>query len=1329
MFKKLVSKFVGDPNKKIIDGMAPLVAEVASYEPELQQLSDDELRSRTADLRERARNGELLEDLLSEAFALVREASIRTTGLRHYDVQIMGGILLFRGDVVEMRTGEGKTLVATLPLFLNALSDKGVHLVTVNEYLARRDGGWMGKIFSFLGLTVGCIGPQQFSALYDPDYVNPGAELEDERLVHWQPSTRPQAYEADITYGISSEFGFDFLRDNMSTSADRLVQRDLHFAIIDEVDNVLIDEARTPLIISGPAARTGTEYKRFAGYVRRLRKNTAEEEEEPNGHYDIDEKSRSISLTDMGIAEIERRIEEIDDEAGDSLYDPRFYELTYYLDNALRAEYLFKNNVQYVIKDGEIIIVDDFTGRLMPGRRYSDGLHEAIEAKEGVSIKRETVTVATITLQNYFRLYEKLGGMTGTALTDAEEFDEIYELGVTPLPTNVQYIVDLGTMGLIPAKEKVEGTEATRYLDPVTSEPVFFKRIDFKDQIYGTEEAKDQAIINEIRRVNESGRPILVGTTSVEHSESIHRTLQKEKIAHNVLNAKIHQSEALVVAQAGQKGAVTISTNMAGRGTDILLGGNPEGLAAEMVSNDLFDQRLLTQLAQRLLADGQDSAYEFARRNGKLDEEMVDWLAENNKQIQEALPEVERIGLARYVTRDLYQSYELDYSEAERVVLMVQAGEMQRAREYVANLGKDVAFVDHVLRDFDTLRSYTSALQNRQTTPEQKAEILAGVLSRLLFEQHYNARAALIRAVLADEEQEAAKIARETPGVDEELVHKIKELKLEAEQTRSEIWRLGGLHVIGSERHESRRIDNQLRGRAARQGDPGSSRFFLSLEDDLMRRFGGERLKGFMSRTNIPDDMPIENGMLDKIIENSQERIEGFNFDIRKNVVEYDDVMSKQRQAIYNERRAILLGEAVDLDEKMAGSFEIAIEDLVSHYVVDYTGYVRREIDRVIGEFSTDATDAINVTGILRNLRGLLPGVVLLDREELEGLSADALAERLMVLAYENDENGDNLYQLLQAMGRFLPILPTIPNLAVLARYRSGQMQARDKWRVDYVEHVDDLFHNFLAEQIAVEERERIWIKAEAELTQAFNQFRTEGLTAATAGPRQEKFRQQVTLTLRDLLLDSLSALDAEQLIKALNAYVSRQQEKWRERIGDEEYRNFQRTLLLSAIDNEWRDYLTAMDDLRREIGLTALGQRDPKVEYKRRSYEMFTDMRANIDKDVADRFFRQIGNHIAFVERQQAEVAYKLQAQSAGYEVVSHGSGKSGVRRATAKVGRNDPCPCGSGKKYKLCHGRRSGSSDGSTTNGRGEQLTQTAATTSSKSAQKKKKRKRRRR
>lgn len=1290
MFKKLVSKIVGDPNQKIIQNLDPLVEEIGAFESELQQLGNEQLRERSLALRQQIEDGASLDELMAEAFALVREASVRTIGLRHYDVQLMGGALLHRGEVVEMRTGEGKTLVATLPLYLNALTGQGVHLVTVNEYLARRDGGWMGNIFHLLGLTTACIGPQQFSALFDPDFVNPGAELEDERLVHWRPCTRREAYEADITYGISSEFGFDYLRDNMATSVKNLVQRDLNYAIIDEVDNVLIDEARTPLIISGPAPQTGKEYSRFAGYVRGLRENTAGEEEEPNGHYDIDEKSRSISLTDLGIAEIEKRIDEINVDAGDSLYDPRYYHLTYYLDNALRAQYLFKKDVQYVVQDGQVVIVDDFTGRLMPGRRYSDGLHEAIEAKEGVDIKRETTTVATITLQNYFRLYDKLAGMTGTALTDAEEFDEIYSLGVTPLPTNVEYIVNSGELGLITDQNKVENSDAVRYLNPETKDPVFFKRIDFKDQIYATAEAKDQAIITEIKRIHQTNRPVLVGTTSVEHSERIHRMLNRDKIPNAVLNAKIHQSEALVVAQAGQRGAVTISTNMAGRGTDILLGGNPEGLAADMVSNKMFDQRQFIQLAQVLLADGPQKAREFAAKNNKLSEDLVDWIEQENSVIQEALPQVEELGIVRYVTREFYETYGLDYNVAEQIVSRLQVGDYNGAREQLTELGSDITFADEANHELELLRNYSVVLNQRQTSPQQKAQALGEVLGQMLFEEHYNARAALIRAVLGGDNQSAHKIVQQTPGMPSDLIAQIDEIKADTERARREIWKAGGLHVVGSERHESRRIDNQLRGRAARQGDPGSSRFFLSLEDDLMRRFGGERLKSFMSRTNIPDDMPIENSMLDRIIESSQERIEGYNFDIRKNVVEYDDVMSKQRQAIYNDRRKILMGEEMDLDERISEAFDVAINDLVNNYVIDYPGYMRGEIDRVISEFSTEATDTINLTGIIRYFRGLLPGIVSLDREELENLSAEQLADRLMILVYENEERGENLYQLLQAMGRFLPILPTIPNLTGLAKLRSGQLPARDRLKKDYIVLVDALYNEFLAQQVPDNEREAIWQKAQSEIEAAFDDFRTDNLTAMTVGTRQSSFRRRIEKALRDLLLESLSTLDGEQLIAALGGYVTSQQEAWKKRIGTAEYNNFQRQLLLSAIDNEWRDYLTAMDDLRREIGLAALGQRDPKVEYKKRSFAMFTNMRENIQKDVADRFFRQVANHMAFVERQQAAVNYKLQAQSAGYRVVSHGSGKgTGVERVTAKVGRNDPCPCGSGKKYKQCHGR----------------------------------------
>ncbi len=1180
---------------------------------------------------------------MPEAFALVREASRRTTGLRHYDVQIMGGILLYRGEVVEMRTGEGKTLAATLPLYLNALDNPGVHLVTVNEYLARRDGGWMGKIFHALGLSVGCIGPQQFSALYDPDYVNPGTELEDERLVHWRPCTRTEAYLADITYGISSEFGFDYLRDNMARRREQLVQNDLSFAIIDEVDNVLIDEARTPLIISGPSGRTGQDYERFAQYSRALRENTADEDDEPNGHYDIDEKSRSISLTEMGIAEIEKRIPEVDVEAGGSLYDPRYFHLTYYVDNALRAQYMFRRDKQYVLQNGEVIIVDDFTGRLMPGRRYSDGLHEAIEAKEGVQVRRENVTVATITLQNYFRMYEKLAGMTGTALTDSEEFADIYELEVTPLPTNVDYIVKTGSMGLEEKRGKVENAEEIYFVKPEKpEEKIFSKRVDFPDQIYATEEAKDQAIVKEIVRVKNIGRPILVGTTSVEHSELIHRRLKKNKIEHFVLNAKIHQSEALVVAQAGRLKAVTISTNMAGRGTDILLGGNPEGMAAEAVEKALFDRQDLSQLAYRLLTEGEDQARDYAAKHPKLSSELVDSLISTKVEFEEAQAEIDEVQVIGYLAKSMQRPYDLDYNEVRSVLRLVRVGQLGAARDYLENIGKDVAMVEEAVRLLNLYSQYQIVREDNRK--------LGHFLSETLFEKLYNGRAALIRSLITNDRTEAQQLVESVPGLDPELIEIIERIRKRTESERDEVWQLGGLHVIGSERHESRRIDNQLRGRAARQGDPGSSRFFISLEDDLMLRFGGERLRGFMSKTNIPDDMPIESGLLDRIIENSQERIEGYNFDIRKNVVEYDDVMSKQREAVYGDRRSILMGEEIDLDERIELAFEAGIDELVDNYLDAYLDFVQGEVSRAITDFSTDATDSINVNGILIRMRGLLPAVADLDRNELADASANELSEELMVLADENLEDGTNLYQFLQAAGRFVPLLPPVPNLgAILSGRRSGLLQARENVRRDFVAQIKAIYDDFLAEHIEESERETIWQKTEESLNAAFDQFSVEGLTKQAIAKQQLPFRARADEAMRGLLLDSLSALDGEQMANALGQYAANQRERWRERIGAEEYDSFQRLLLLEAIDGEWRDYLIAMDDLRREIGLEAVAQRDPKVEYKRRSYQMFADMRGNIEKTVADTLFRKLSSHEAYIRQQEATAAYREQLSQAG--------------------------------------------------------------------------------
>jgi preprotein translocase subunit SecA len=547
-----------------------------------------------------------------------------------------------------------------------------------------------------------------------------------------------------------------------------------------------------------------------------------------------------------------------------------------------------------------------------------------------------------------------------------------------------------------------------------------------------------------------------------------------------------------------------------------------------------------------------------------------------------------------------------------------------------------------------------------------------------------------------DNRTEAEELCETVPGLTPILIERIEAIKAQTLVEQEAVWSLGGLHVIGSERHESRRIDNQLRGRAARQGDPGSSRFFLSLDDDLMLRFGGERLKGFMSRTNIPDDMPIESGLLDRIIESSQERIEGYNFDIRKSVVEYDDVMSKQRAAIYSERRAILLGEDTALDEHVGEAFESAIDELIHNYLDDYATFIQSEIDQTIAAFSTDATDSINVNGVLIRLRLLLPGVSRLDRLEIQDVSAGKLSDKLMELAYENLDAGLNLYQFLQAAGRFIPLLPPVPNLgAIISRRRSGQLQAREGLKKDFLKQIETIYRNFLANNIEEAEREEIWEKAEENLSGAFSSYNVEGVSVKAIQRQQTSFKQEVDEALTDLLLDSLSALDGDQMTQALIDYVGQQRESWLARIGEDEFENFQRLLLLSAIDREWRDYLIAMDDLRREIGLEAIGQRDPKVEYKRRSFQMFADMRSNIDHAVAENYFRRIAGHQAFISQQEASQAFKTQLSQAGYQVVKKEKGKGvELRRDVPKVGRNDPCPCGSGKKYKHCHMRQDKSS-----------------------------------
>lgn len=727
MFRNLVKKVVGDPVEKALARYREAVEKINALEPAMQKLTDSELHNKTEEFKRRLGEGETLDSLLPEAFAVVREASVRTIGLRHYDVQMIGGIVLHSGRIAEMKTGEGKTLVATLPMYLNALTGKGVHLVTPNDYLSKVGVQQMGPVYHALGMRVGVIqskgdspDPDAGSFLYDPAF-----QSADARYQNLRPCKRRECYAADITYGTNNEYGFDYLRDNMVVEKAQMVQPEvLNFAIVDEVDNILIDEARTPLIISGPSDEPSPYYKTFAELVKMLKISSPEsvENEEPDGDYVVDIKDRVAYLTEQGVEKVERRL------GIDQLYHPGHSEMIPYLDNSLRAMALYHRDKEYVIQDGrdgrEVVIVDEFTGRLMVGRRFSEGLHQAIEAKEGVKIRRENLTLATITFQNFFRMYKKLAGMTGTALTEAEEFEKIYNLEVVAIPTNLPIV-----------------------------------RKDYEDLIFMTEKAKFGAVLDEIKERHQRGQPILVGTVAIETSERLSKLLDRAGIKHEVLNAKQHEREAGIITQAGRLGAVTIATNMAGRGVDILLGGNPEGLA----------------------------------------------------------------------------------------------------RENLRKQGVDLTIV----------------------TPEQWQAAFA-------------------------------------------------EAKSKCETERKQVVEQGGLFVLGTERHEARRIDNQLRGRCGRQGDPGETRFYLSLEDDLMRRFGGDQVKRFMSWANLPEDEAIEHGMISRSIAQAQVRVEGHNFDIRKRVLEYDDVVNKQREVIYNQRHEVLAKES--LREDYIKILEEAVISVVDEY-------------------------------------------------------------------------------------------------------------------------------------------------------------------------------------------------------------------------------------------------------------------------------------------------------------------------------------------------------------------------------------------------------------
>jgi len=697
----LVEKIFGSYSEREVKRLEPIADKVLSYEDQMARLTDAELRAKTDEFKNRLKNGETLDDILPEAFAVVREAAWRTLKMKHFRVQMIGGIVLHQGRIAEMKTGEGKTLVATLPAYLNALEGKGVHIVTVNDYLAKRDRDWMGKIYEFLGLSVGVI-------LHDMD-----------------PEERKKAYAADITYGTNNEFGFDYLRDNMVIYKEDMVQRELNYAIVDEVDSILIDEARTPLIISGVGEKSTDMYKLADRFVRTLRKDE---------DYVVDEKAKAVSLTEKGIVKAEKFF------GIKNLADIENMEISHHINQALKAHAIMKRDIDYVVKDGQVIIVDEFTGRLMFGRRYSEGLHQAIEAKEGVKVERESKTLATITFQNYFRMYKKLAGMTGTAQTEEQEFRAIYGLDVVVIPTNKPMI-----------------------------------RIDHPDVIYKTEEAKFRAVVEDIVEHHKKGQPVLVGTISIEKSEKLSAMLKKRGIPHQVLNAKYHEKEAEIIAQAGRKGAVTIATNMAGRGTDILLGGNPEFIAKKKMLEEGYSKEIINEAA----------GY------GPISDE-----------------------------------------------------EVRKARE----------------RYFELLE----------------------------------------------------------------------EAKKETEKEHDEVVKLGGLYIIGTERHEARRIDNQLRGRAGRQGDPGETRFYISLEDDLMRLFGSERVKNMMDSLGIDDDQPIEHKILTKQIEQAQKKVEGINFDTRKHVLQYDDVMNKQREIIYAQRRKVLEGE--NLKESILDMVKSIIERNVEIY-------------------------------------------------------------------------------------------------------------------------------------------------------------------------------------------------------------------------------------------------------------------------------------------------------------------------------------------------------------------------------------------------------------
>jgi preprotein translocase SecA subunit len=1070
---------------------------------------------------------------------------------------MIGGVVLHEGKIAEMKTGEGKTLVATLPFYLNALTGRGVHLITVNDYLARRDVQWMGPIYHLLGLSVASI-VHETSYLFDPAYIT-----KDYRYLNLRPVTRQEAYLADITYGTNNEFGFDYLRDNMKFSLEEYVQRDLNFAIVDEVDNILIDEARTPLIISGPAEESTDKYYVIDRIIPKIQRGATIQGDpsqekraaiEAQGDYTVDEKSRTVTLTEIGVAKVERLLNI------HNLYDPRQIDTLHHVHQALKAHSLFKRDVDYVIKDGEAIIVDEFTGRLMPGRRWSDGLHQAVEAKEGVHIREENQTLATITIQNYFRMYKKLAGMTGTADTEAVEFKKIYKLDVVVIPTHRKMI-----------------------------------RTDNPDVVYKSENEKFEAVVEEIEAGHQKGQPVLVGTTSVAKSERLSRMLKKKGVKHNVLNAVNHEAEATIIAQAGRFAAVTIATNMAGRGTDILLGGNPEFLARSEMENEWISRAsklplqgatryedALRELKERYEVEVQGAEGRY-RKEGEIYEQQRGDALKRSTEIQRSLRELSPF-------RELRQEYEeistTELIEALHELRSIPERYLQAKESLEASLlGAGDREESEIRRAFEEARQdFSQYLAHWQQGDGERQEIMEALdEKRRNYEQRVNDyEFAVTNAVLSQGEhaqvvaeyeetrrafeeaearceevrrpyEEAIREAqRNYEAKRQEYVRVVEEIREQLEKApdayrqrfeeilegykrvcseeREKVIAAGGLHILGTERHESRRIDNQLRGRSGRQGDPGSSRFYLSLEDDLMRIFGAERIQGIMNRLGMEEGVPIEHRLVTRAIENAQKKVEAHNFDMRKHLLEYDDVMNKQREVIYHQRREVLKGE--DLKEEvleMAG------------------GLAEEKVERCVD-------------------KDLHPS-----EWDLKGLS-------------------------------------------------------------------EGLYHQF-------------------------------------------NFRL-------DLKGEELDDLTPERLQEIVLERVTQTYGRKEGHFGPPMLRQLEKFIMLQTIDSLWKDHLLGMDHLKEGIGLRGYGQKNPLQEYQKEGFEMFEEIVRRIQEDVVQKLFT--------IEMAREGVVEEMEVQRRPQRIVlSHGGDGAEparvtqVKRQGSKVGRNDPCPCGSGKKFKRCCGK----------------------------------------